>query len=134
MNYNLFLDDERSPENVTWVKLPQVEWIIVKNYSQFIDIIQKNGLPDIITFDHDLAYEHYVEYHAAHDPNSPSKGQITYNKFIEKTGYDCALYLVNYCIDNDKQIPEYYIHTMNPIGGANIFSILENAKRFIKNK
>ena len=42
----LFLDDIRKP--------PDVDWFIVRNYNQFIDWIDKNGLPDIISFDHDL--------------------------------------------------------------------------------
>lgn len=131
MNYNLFLDDERMPKNVTWVDLPLVEWTIVRNYDQFVEIIQKQGLPNIVSFDHDLADEHYAEYTAAHDPNSPSRGTFNYEKLKEKTGYDCAKWLAQYCVDNSKPIPQYYVHTMNPIGGKNIFSILESAKRVI---
>lgn len=134
MKYYLFLDDERIPQKVTWVDLPLVEWIIVRNYNQFIDIIQKNGLPEAISFDHDLADEHYIEYTIAHDPNSPTKGNINYNKFREKSGYDCARWLAQYCVDNLTPIPYYYVHTMNPIGGQNIISILESAKRIIENK
>lgn len=132
MNYYLFLDDERIPKMVTWVDIPLVEWVIVRNYNQFVDIIQKNGLPRAISFDHDLADEHYAEYTAAHDPNSTSKGNIRYDKLKEKTGYECAKWLAQYCVDNNLQIPQYYIHTMNPIGGENIVSILESAKRVIK--
>lgn len=129
MKYYLFLDDERIPQMVTWVEIPLVEWVIVRNYNQFIDIIQKNGMPEAISFDHDLADEHYMEYTAAHDPKSPSKGNIRYDKLKEKTGYDCAKWLAHYCIDKNIPVPVYYVHTMNPIGGDNIRSILENAKR-----
>lgn len=131
MKYYLFLDDERIPTKVAWVQLPLVNWTIVRNYSQFVDIINNNGLPEAISFDHDLADEHYVEYSTSHDPNSPSYGHIQYDKFKEKTGYDCAKWLAQYCVDNNLPVPNYYIHTMNPIGGGNITSILENAKRLI---
>lgn len=129
MKYYLFLDDERDPKKVTWVNLPQVEWVIARNYDQFVNIIQTNGLPVIISFDHDLADEHYKEYAAAHDPKSPTQGRINYNLFKEKTGYECARFLVNYCLENDLNFPIYFIHTMNPIGGTNIFSLIESYKR-----
>jgi hypothetical protein len=85
-----------------------------------------------VSFDHDLADEHYVEYTAAHDPKSSTKGTIHYDKFKEKSGYDCAKWLAQYCVDKNLPIPQYYIHTMNPIGGMNIHSILESAKRVIQ--
>ena len=43
-SYNIFLDDYRNPENVTWVKLPEVSWIIVRSYNAFVDIITKKGI------------------------------------------------------------------------------------------
>jgi hypothetical protein len=48
---------------------------------------------------------------------------------MEKTGRDAALWLANYCVDNGIPIPVYYVHTLNPDGGANIVSILESAKK-----
>jgi hypothetical protein len=134
MKYHLFLDDERIPQMVTWVNIPLVEWVIVRNYTQFVDTIQKNGIPEAISFDHDLADEHYVEYTAAHDLNSPSKGNIRYDKLKEKTGLDCAKWLAQYCVDKNVPVPEYYVHTMNPIGGMNILSVLESAKRVIQSR
>ncbi len=35
MYYSLFLDDERKPLQVTWIDLPPVEWMVVKNYAEF---------------------------------------------------------------------------------------------------
>jgi hypothetical protein len=131
MKYYLFLDDERDPKKVTWVDLPLVEWIIARNYNQFIDIIQKNGMPEAISFDHDLADEHYQEYHRAHTISSPTYGTFRYDTLKERTGYECAKWLAQYCVDKNQKIPQYYIHTMNPIGGSNIISILESAKKVI---
>jgi hypothetical protein len=58
----------------------------------------------------------------------------TYNAackgFIEKTGYDCAKWLVEYCIEKDLDLPTYYIHSMNPAGGNNIKKFLDRYKKF----
>lgn len=129
--YHLFLDDNRTPSRVTWIELPLLDWVVVKNYQEFVEIIEKNGIPTTVSFDHDLADEHYIEFTAAHDPTSITKGNIRYDSFKEKTGYDCAKYLAEYCVNNTCPIPEYYIHTLNPIGRMNIFSILESARKVI---
>ena len=55
----LFLDDERAVKDVTWIELPLGPWTVVKNYRQFVEYITNNGLPEVISFDHDLADEHY---------------------------------------------------------------------------
>jgi hypothetical protein len=49
--------------------------------------------------------------------------------FEEKTGYDCAKWLVDYCIDNQANLPDYLVHSANPIGKKNIESYLENFKK-----
>lgn len=123
MYYNLFLDDERVPLDVKWIDLPLVNWIIARSFSDFVDIINKNGLPKIISFDHDLADEHYREF------INSKNGEFNYNKMKEKTGYDCVKFLIDYCIDNNLDLPEYYIHTMNPIGRENMNSLLESYKK-----
>ena len=131
MSYHLFLDDDpnRIPHKLSWIELPLVEWTIVRNYKDFVDTILKRGLPTTVSFDHDLADEHYVEYTAAHDKSSPSFGKIRYDRLTEKTGYDAAKWLANYCVDNNTPIPLYYIHTLNPVGRMNIFSVLESARQ-----
>jgi len=61
MSYNLFLDDIRRPEDAfNYMHLPvfnKKEWIIVRNYYAFITLIEKKGVPEIISFDHDLGGE-----------------------------------------------------------------------------
>lgn len=112
----LFLDDERMPHDVgnyTDVRLRPMYrlngWAIVRSYDQFVDWITKNGLPDVISFDHDLSDE----------------------RFKEKTGYDCAKWLVEYC--NGELLPECYCHSMNPVGKQNIVNYLVNyQKQFLK--
>ena len=123
MSYNLFLDDVRMPQDVKWVNLPSVEWTIVRNYEAFCNIIIQRGLPRFIAFDHDLADEHYG--------NAPvdKYGENDYTKYKEMTGYDCAKWLCDYCIDSTLYIPDYIIHSLNPIGAANINSIIQSAKK-----
>ncbi len=126
MSYNLFLDDERKVSDVTWVDLPLVEWVIVKNYKQFVEIIERRGIPLRVSFDNDLADVHYKAYFedSRYVPDYLEK----YN-FKEKTGYDCAKWLVNYCLDRNLDLPEYFVHTMNVIGKDYITSVLESYKK-----
>lgn len=131
-HYHLFLDDERIPNDVKWIDLPSVNWVIVRNYKAFVETIQQLGVPHMVSFDHDLADEHYKEYSVAHDKQQIlTYGTIRYDNFTEKTGYDCAKWLAQYCVDNNIAIPIYYLHTLNEIGRQNIFSILESARRVI---
>jgi hypothetical protein len=125
MAYNLFLDDFRMPKDASeYMKLPiytAVEWIVVRNYYAFVQIIEGKGVPDIISFDHDLADEHYDPKIVEGEPY-----EKIYDMFDEKTGYHCAKWLIEYCIDNNKKLPaEIYIHSMNPAGSMNIKSLFE---------
>lgn len=122
---NLFLDDIRTPKDVfrythnsDYLKF---EWNIVRNYDDFVEYIIKNGLPDLISFDHDLADEHYDE--AMYNGDLYNN---LYDKFKEKTGYDCAKWLIEYCMDNDIDVPKIYVHSMNPIGAENIRKLFIN--------
>ncbi len=121
----LFLDDIRVPYDVFKMTINPIfenneDWVIVRDYYQFIDYIKKYGLPEFISFDHDLSYEHYLE---------ENQSDIEYETLIEKTGYDASKWLVDYCMENDVEIPNYYVHSANPVGKQNIESYLENAKK-----
>jgi hypothetical protein len=123
----LFLDDVRQPIHTyhyTLNKSYLMDWDVVTNYDEFVKYVTENGIPEVISFDHDLADEHYT----------PEKN-IEYDKFKEKTGYDCAKWLADYCIDNNLEFPGYVlIHSMNPYGSMNIESIfLTINKVFNKN-
>lgn len=123
--YNLFLDDIREPpivgNYIYPVELrPQYrleKWIIVRNYNEFVSYIMSNGLPIKVSFDHDLADEHYApeEYWDDRYSEWELKGN-----FKEKTGYDCAKWLKQYCIDNNSELPLIFIHSANPVGANNI--------------
>jgi len=130
----LFLDDIRIPRDVfTYIRNSiylETDWIIVRDYDSFVKFITENGLPDLITFDHDLGIEHYPKLK---NPNW-SKEPINYDKFSEKTGYDCAKWLMNYILDNNiKKLPEILIHTQNPVGGKNIKGLMDSLRKFLYN-
>jgi len=125
--YNLYLDDYRIPRdsyvythNALYVLRP---WQIARSYEEFVSFINTQGLPDLISFDHDLADEHYREHTSILDYEKDS------SNYKEKTGFECAKWLVNYCIDNNKKLPEFLCHSMNPIGKENILSLLNQFKK-----
>ena len=118
----IWIDDIRDPQKPTWQNWIKknfgtndfdITW--VKSYKEFVDFVDKNGLPSNVSFDHDLGN---VE-----DPDN------------EKTGYDCAKYIVDYCMNNDRDIPNYRIQSDNGPGRENIDKYLQNYHKFyIKNK
>lgn len=134
MGYKLFLDDKRNPVHcISYMhyrigrKNPiylENEWVICRNYTSFVNTIESMGLPDFVSFDHDLDFEHYQAYMDSDD--------LDYGAFTEKTGYDCAKWLVNYCLDHKLSLPDYAIHSMNPIGSGNILSHLKSAEKWTK--
>jgi hypothetical protein len=92
----LYLDDIRNPKSEGWT--------IVRNFEDFVDYINKNGLPDEISFDHDLGED-------------------------VKTGYDCAKWLCEYCWMNGIPIPPYNVHSANPVGRDNIIGTLKSYEK-----
>lgn len=127
--YYLFLDDERAPRDVKWVELPPANWVIVRSYDAFVKTIEEKGVPEFVTFDHDLGPKAYAEYTWAHSNKNVNRGKFNYETLGEKTGFDCAKWFVQYCLDNNKKIPDYQVHSMNPIGKENIISLIEQGKR-----
>lgn len=92
---NLYLDDLRpTPEGFERVY----------SYDEFVNFINTHGLPDFISFDHDLG--------------------------VEETGFDCAKFLVNYCIDHNLKLPDYQVHSQNPVGKENIEKLFEHFRTF----
>lgn len=112
----LFLDDIRDPTDCFYFSHLNVnleiylqDWVIVRSYTEFVVWIETNSLPDFISFDHDLGL-----------PELPENE--------EKNGMTCAKWLVNYCLDNQKQLPEYIVHSQNPVGKKNIEGLLGERK------
>lgn len=134
-NKNLFLDDFRIPHDcmsymphrigTSAAIYTQLDWDIVINYDEFVEWIKTNGIPATVSFDHDLADEHYSPT-CGDDNDYPTE-------FEEKTGLDCAKFLVEFCQDNNIEVPEFYVHSMNPVGSDRIRNYIEDYKKFVKN-
>jgi len=122
----LWLDDVRNPFIGDWLMQYAPEFaygdgevIWVKNYKDFCKWITENGLPDTIAFDHDLADRYY-------DNQTYSEHTIWH----EKTGMDCAKWLVDYCIISDLDLPNWEIQSANPVGRDNINGLLNNYVKY----
>lgn len=98
----LYLDDVRMP------LVPGIE--VVRNYDQFVWHLQNKPIPQLLSFDHDLSFEHYP-----FEEENPSL-VIPYESFKEKTGWHCARYIV----ENQIPIEFWAVHSFNPVGRRNI--------------
>lgn len=113
------MDDIRNPKTEGWT--------ILRSYKEFVDWITQNGIPDEISFDHDLGMEHIKYYfnNGGHEnPPDPLKAN-----FKEKTGYDAAKWLCQYCWENGLPLPKWDIHSANPVGRDNIKQLLDNYEK-----
>lgn len=116
----LYLDDEKTPIEILD---GYSNWNIVRNYEEFVDYIKRNGVPDYISFDHDLALEHYLDY-------STNCCIINYDEFEEKTGFDCAKWLVEFANEHQLDIKSIGVHSFNSIGNDNILQVINNYKAY----
>lgn len=112
----LYLDDVRTPNDK--------EWIVVRNYDQFVNRINQHGLENIevISLDHDLGDSAMTEYYN----NVKDNYTLDYKNILEKTGYDCCKFLVNRSIETGIPLPQIYIHSANPIGSGNMMGYINN--------
>ena len=126
MKTALYLDDVRTPTETIPGYHP---WNVVRNYDEFEEWIVRNGVPDLISFDHDLAKEHMDDYFK----QFAEKGfQIpNYENYIEKTGIDCANFLVEYCQKMNVNLKQCCVHSHNPVGAKNIQDFLNGFKKHI---
>lgn len=122
---NPFLDNEGKVGSIKEIH-HAIHWVL--NYDQFVEYINKFGLPDIISFDHDIGEDQYTpeEYW---DDYEKSKAYQEAQTYQDKTGMDCAKYLVEYCMDNNLELPVFYVHSANPVGADNIRGLLTNFKK-----
>lgn len=128
----LFLDDVREPVDCLAYMYKELgtnnliykqDWTIVRNFKEFVAHINQYGLPDVISFDHDLADEHYT-----------GESLIRYEAFKSPTGYDAAHWLIKYCQDRHLKLPKYLVHSMNPVGKENIQLLLDNYTKYFSHE
>lgn len=94
MSWKLFLDDERFPVDQ--------DFVVARSTEEAIALVQQNGLPSQIAFDHDLG------------------GADTSIKFI--------WWMINQYYDHNLIIPSdftYSIHSQNVCGAANIKGLMD---------
>lgn len=105
----LFLDDERNPQDATWMQYPEaIEWVVVRTFSEFVKEVTSQGF-DLISLDHDLQ---------------------DFSKGSEMTGYDCLKFYCNFIDLHNLALPRLVVvHSMNPIGKVNIMSYWKNFLR-----
>ena len=127
----LFLDDIRVP-NDAWIYPERVkllektdthncEWEIVRNYNDFCEFINKYGIPEIVSFDHDLDTSHMEHYF-----NITSKtGVIEYEKLKIPTGKHCAEYFVDKWKEAGKPKVHVLVHSANRWGQTEIKKVLK---------
>jgi hypothetical protein len=127
----IYLDDVRTPV--------EKDWRVVRSFEEFVKAVEEIGLGqiEIISLDHDLGDSAMREYHNNVSPNY----RLDYANIKEKTGYDCAKWLVDrFYQENPKwtdlsrdvkraktlPFPTVYTHSANPIGSANIIGYINN--------
>ena len=128
--FRIYLDDVRTPvsPNNEWVdNVP--EWTVVRSYDEFVQKINSIGLENIelISLDHDLGDTAMAEWHK----NVYHNYTLDYNNIKEKTGYDCAKWLVDQWIEG-QPVVDVYTHSANAIGSANIMGIINNYRHINK--
>jgi hypothetical protein len=131
----IYLDDIRTPIDN--------KWTVVRDYNEFVAAVKEIGLDNIetISLDHDLGDTAMQEYYNNVSPNYT----LDYSNITEKTGMDCAKWLVEHWYEVNKtedadirrmrisksiNFPEILTHSANPIGSANIMGYVNN---FYKN-
>lgn len=113
----LYLDDVRTPNDK--------EWVVVRNYDQFVSRIKLHGLEnfEVISLDHDLGDKAMEEYYT----NVKNNYELNYENIVnEKTGYDCCKFLVSESMSKNIPLPQIYVHSANPIGSGNMMGYINN--------
>ena len=117
----IYLDDIRTPIDE--------DWVVCRDYNEFVDRITDIGLENIymISLDHDLGETAIREYFK----NVKNNYILDYSNIHEKTGYDCAKWLVEESMNKEIPLPLVMVHSANPIGSSNIMGYINN---YLKNK
>ena len=132
----LFLDDIRVPQNAyLWDEkgtlqaisgISNYNWDVVRNYDQFVEYVERNGIPDVISFDNDLW--DVMDEDVDEEMLRKQFTMIDWEQFEIKTGAHCAKYIVNKCKEQGRDIPEYYVHSANHVARPIIRKIMEDGR------
>jgi len=108
----LFLDDIRTVDMI-YDKSIESEFDVVRNYTDFVIYIQKNGLPDFISFDNDLGLDETGE--------------------VAPDGYAAVKWLV-YESGIDLRNLKFKVHSANPVASIQIDGLLNNYIKFLNSE
>lgn len=102
----LFLDDERNPEDVTWINYPKdAEFTVVRNFEQFMKAVKTSEVFDAFSLDHDIQ-------------------DFKFGR--EFTGYTCLMEVMTNWMT---ALPPCVVaHSKNPIGAKKITDLYESYK------
>lgn len=98
--WKLFLDDLRMPGDKYQ---DGEEWVIARSSEAAKTLVQEAGLPRLISLDHDLG------------------GQDTAMVFLNWLAYEHW--------NGKEDIPDYLVHSSNPVGAKNIRAFMDSWKR-----
>lgn len=106
INIYIYVDDIRKDDTWYLCNLANDGWslYICCNYQKAIDVLRERANNDniIIDLDHDLGKDNRMDNH------------------IAPSGYDICKYIV----ENQIPIVGFHIHSMNPVGAANMRQLL----------
>lgn len=130
-NFKLFLDDIRQPSDgflyaeqkylLKYSQTQSCQWEVVRNYEDFCEFIDKFGIPSMVSFDHDLHFEHMRHYHDV----TTKTGVIEYDNLKHKTGKHCAEYFLDKWRIAGKPSTQVYVHSANRWGQVEIKNVLK---------
>ena len=117
----IYLDDVRVPVKV---REDEQDWVVVRSYKEFVDKVLEIGVENVelVSLDHDLgprATQHFLR-------TTTQTYEINYEEIPEKTGLDCAKWLIDHVMDNESKLPMVVVHSANPVGSANIMGYVNN--------
>ena len=96
--WHLYIDDVRNPPTYE-----ENQYTLARTVDEAKELILKNGMPQTISFDHDL-------------------GGVS-------TTIDLIKWIIEGYLDGNIEIPagfKYYVHSMNPVGRENIHSLMQS--------
>jgi hypothetical protein len=134
MSYKLFIDDDRLPKNcVSWMKGrtddPSIylrdDWVVVRDLAEMVKVITERGLPEFVSFDHDLGKNNVKKLIAQGFSKRKARKIATF----EISGMHCASFLETVCRMMQQPLPKYAVHSLNPVGTENLLTFLRNAEK-----
>lgn len=112
----LFLDAVRTPMDETWE--------IVRTVEEFSRWIQDNGIPEVVSLDHDLGDE------MIYRGQSAGEYEELRGSSRELTGLDACKVLLSFCNDFGDVPQNIFVHSANPVGAERMyFDLVKSLER-----